>query len=103
MLPQSRDTYMKLPFQTHVDVFRLVVVECTQRDPRLADEVIAERVLIEHHESQRLSKHVFLRDAVVRQRLVPLRVQGLGDGLSAQLERLMGQDKIKKVGVEYLM
>ena len=82
------DTYVHVFLEVDVVVLRLVRFERLQSDPRLADEVEADRVLVEDGQTDRLLQHVVVRDAVVGEHLVPLRIQRLRQSLGAQLEGL---------------
>ena len=74
--------------QVHVEVLGLRLLERFERNARLSEEVESELVLVEHGETDGASPHVLLRDTVVRERLVPLRVQRPVLRLRAQLKRL---------------
>lgn len=63
--------------EVDVVVFGEARLERLERNAGLADEVEPELVLVEDRQPQRLVRHVVVGDAVVRQRLVPLGVQGL--------------------------
>ena len=90
---QLEVTHHQLFVQRHAEVVQLVRLETPQRQAVFANEVEAERVLVQNRQSQRLRAEVALRDAVIHDVLVPHRVQRSVDGLRSLLARLRGARK----------
>ncbi|RUS78828.1 hypothetical protein EGW08_013413, partial [Elysia chlorotica] len=81
-------TKIKLLLQVDAEVLCLMSLHPLHGQTELPDEVEAERILTGPHQPQSFPEHVLLSDSVVRERLVPLGVQGLVDRLRAQFGRL---------------